>query len=49
MKTMNNVPSWLSPQWLCGDSCTWAYDVHTTCAQVYELPQNLCGDNREGT
>ena len=24
----NNVPSWLSPQWLCGNSCTWAHDVH---------------------
>ena len=24
----NNVPSRLSPQWLCGNSCTWAHDVH---------------------
>ena len=24
----NNVPSPLSPQWLCGNSCTWAHDVH---------------------
>ena len=23
----NNVPSRLSPQWLCGNSCTWAHDV----------------------
>ena len=23
----NNVPSWLSPQWLCGNSCTWAHDI----------------------
>ena len=23
----NNVPSRLSPQWLYGNSCTWAYDV----------------------
>ena len=23
----NNVPSWLSPQWLYGNSCTWAQDV----------------------
>ena len=22
-----NVPSRLSPQWLCGNSCTWAHDV----------------------
>ena len=23
----NNVPSQLSPQWLCGNSCPWAHDV----------------------
>ena len=23
----NNLPSQLSPQWLCGNSCTWAPDV----------------------
>ena len=23
----NNVPSRLSPQWLRGNSCTWAHDV----------------------
>ena len=23
----NNVPSRLSPQWLCGNQCTWAHDV----------------------
>ena len=22
--------SWLSPQWLCGNSCTWAHDVRFT-------------------
>ena len=26
----NNVPSQLSPQWLCGNSCTWAHDVRFT-------------------
>ena len=28
----NNVPSRLSPQWLCGNSCTWTHDVelHST-------------------
>ena len=60
-----------SPQWLCGNSCTWALDVRlriagtnepksdqqpkqgvhlcngTACAQVHELPQSYCGDNRE--
>ena len=47
----NNAPSWLSPHWLCGNSCTWAHDVRlsTSCAQVHELPQSHCGDNREGT
>ena len=24
----NNVPSQLSPQWLCDNACTWAHDVH---------------------
>ena len=24
----NNVPSWLSPQWLCGNSCNWEYGVY---------------------
>ena len=23
----NNVPSRFSPQWLCGNSLTWAHDV----------------------
>ena len=46
----NNVPSRLSPQWLCGNSCTWAHDDNrTSCAQVHELPQSHCGDNREDT
>ena len=22
------MSSWLSPQWLCGSSCTWGHDVH---------------------
>ena len=26
----NNVPFRLSPQWLCGNSCTWAYHVRFT-------------------
>ena len=24
----NNVPSRLSPQWLCGNSCTWGHDIY---------------------
>ena len=23
------APSWLSPEWLCGNSCIWAYDVRS--------------------
>ena len=23
----NNVPSRLSPQWFCGNSCTWAHEI----------------------
>ena len=46
----NKVPSRLSPQWLCGNSCTYAHDVYrTSCAEVHELTQGHCGDNREGT
>ena len=48
----NNVPSWSSPQWRCGNSCTWALDVRfnrTSCTQVHDLAQSHCGDNREGT
>ena len=22
-------PPWLSPQWLCGNSCTWGHDIYT--------------------
>ena len=51
----NNVPSHLSPQWLCANSCTWGhmmyslYSYRTSCAQVHELPQSHWGDNQEGT
>ena len=37
-----NVQSRLSSQWLYGNPCTWAYDMH-------ELPQSHSGDNQEGT
>ena len=26
-KHENNLTSWLSPQWLCGNSYTWAHDI----------------------
>ena len=32
----NNVPSRLSPQWLCGNSCTWAHDVRFHIAGTNE-------------
>ena len=32
----NNVPSWLSPQWVCGNSCTWAHDVRLHIASTNE-------------
>ena len=32
----NNVPSRLSPQWLCGNSCTWAHDVWSHIAGTNE-------------
>ena len=32
----NNVRSWLSKQWLCGNSCTWAYDVRLHVAGTNE-------------
>ena len=27
-------------------TCTWAHGSHSSCAQVHELPQSHCGDNR---
>ena len=32
----NNVPSRLSPQWLCGNSCTWEHDVRLHIAGTNE-------------
>ena len=32
----NNVPSRLSPQWLCSNSCTWAHDVRSHNAGTNE-------------
>ena len=31
----NNVPSRLSPQWLCSNSCTWAHDVRLLRSLYY--------------
>ena len=30
------VPFWLSPQWLCGNSCTWAHDVRLHIAGTHK-------------
>ena len=32
----NYVPSQLSPQWLCGNSCTWPHDVRLHIAYTSE-------------
>ena len=32
----DNLPSRLSPQWLSGNSCTWAYDVQLHTAGTNE-------------
>ena len=32
----NNVPSKLSPRWLCGNSCTWTHDVRLHIAGTIE-------------
>ena len=44
-----DVPSQLSSQWLCGNSCTLTHGVHLGCAQVHELLQSRCRDKRKGT
>ena len=33
----SNVPSRLSPQWLCGNSCTWAHDIWLHIPSINEL------------
>ena len=33
---MKNVPYRLSPQWLCGNSCSWAHDVRLHIAGTNE-------------
>ena len=37
----NNVPSWLSPKWLCGNSCTWAHDVYLCKSQSNFVEEKL--------
>ena len=35
----NNVPSWLSPKWLCDNSCNWGHDVHVH--HVHHVPKYM--------
>ena len=47
----NNVSSWLSPQWHCGNSCTWAHDralctyVHMT-VHTHDRTRTSCTHDR---
>ena len=34
------APSRLSPQWLCGNSCTWAHDVRLYIARSTNEPKS---------
>ena len=38
----NNVPSRLSPQWLCGNSCTWAHHV-PKCMSCHKAIEVITG------
>ena len=38
----NNVPSRLSPQWFCGNSCTWENDAHIFMIAYILLPSCFC-------
>ena len=40
----NNVPSWLPPQWLCGNSSTWAHDVWYI--YIYYILVLLCNNKQ---
>ena len=35
MQSMKTMPSRLLPQWLCGSSCTWAYDIRFIYIYIY--------------
>ena len=37
----NNMPSRLSPQWLCSNRCTWAHDVHHVAKCMSFLQRKL--------
>ena len=42
----NNMSFWLSPQWLCGNSCTWAHDVQCNCIIEYIFFDKIRLDRR---
>ena len=35
----NNGPSYLSPQWLCGNSCTWS---HEDMKNIFNIDNKYC-------
>ena len=41
-----SIENW--PEWNLNPRPLYVYN-RTSCAQVHELPQSHCGDNREGT
>ena len=41
-----NAPFRLSPQWLCGNSCTWAHDARLQIGGSNE-PRSLNKQNKE--
>ena len=41
-KHENTMPSRLSPQWLCSNSCTWAHDV-PKCMSCYKSTVVITG------
>ena len=35
----STLPSQLSPQWVCGNSCTWAHDLRLCIIAVHHVPK----------
>ena len=38
----SNVPSRLSPQWLCGNSCTWAPHIYYAHLASVRFEHSVC-------
>ena len=41
------TPTWLSPQWFCGKSCTWAHDESYIMSPSAWVATKSCGNNQE--